>query len=119
MARRPRPDQIDRLIAARIRTRRVELGINQTELAEMIGVTYQQQFKYEHAVNRVSAGRLAIICKALGLDPRELLAINGEELPQPRRSSRGALELARAASELPAHIRVALLRFVRALGQRV
>ena len=34
------------------------LGLTQQQLAEMIGVTYQQAHKYERGINRVSAGRL-------------------------------------------------------------
>ena len=32
------------------------LGLTQQQLAEMIGVTYQQAHKYERGINRVSAG---------------------------------------------------------------
>ena len=41
------------------------LGLTQQRLAEMIGVTYQQAHKYERSVNRVSAGRLFEIARAL------------------------------------------------------
>ena len=49
---------IDDHIGARIRERRVMLGVSQQQLAEMISVTYQQAHKYERGINRVSAGRL-------------------------------------------------------------
>ena len=41
------------------------LGLTQQQLAEMIGVTYQQGHKYERGINRVSAGRLFEIARAL------------------------------------------------------
>ena len=41
------------------------LGLTQQQLAEMIGVTYQQAHKYERGINRVSAGRLFEIARAL------------------------------------------------------
>jgi transcriptional regulator with XRE-family HTH domain len=56
---------IDTHVGARIRERRIMLGLTQQHLAEMIGVTYQQEHKYEHAINRVSAGRLYEIARVL------------------------------------------------------
>ncbi|MGH1482012.1 MAG: helix-turn-helix domain-containing protein [Geminicoccales bacterium] len=66
-ARRSRPQEIDRYVSSRIRQRRIMLGITQQQMAELIGVTYQQAHKYERAVNRVSAGRLYQIALALGV----------------------------------------------------
>ena len=37
---------------------RVLLGLTQHQLADLIGVTYQQEHKYEKGINRVAAGRL-------------------------------------------------------------
>jgi len=55
----------DRHVGNRIRERRVMLGFSQQQLAELIGVTYQQAHKYEHGLNRISAGRLYEIAQAL------------------------------------------------------
>ena len=44
------------------------LGLTQQELADLIGVTYQQAHKYERGVNRISSGRLFEIAKVLGVD---------------------------------------------------
>ncbi len=41
------------------------LGLTQQQLAELIGITYQQAHKYEVGMNRVSAGRLYAIAQAL------------------------------------------------------
>jgi transcriptional regulator with XRE-family HTH domain len=49
---------IDRHVGACIRERRITLGLTQQQLAEMIGITYQQAHKYERGINRISAGRL-------------------------------------------------------------
>ena len=54
---------IDDHVGARIRERRIMLGLTQQQLAEMIGVTYQQAHKYERGINRVSAGRLYEIAR--------------------------------------------------------
>src|SRR5438876_11586473 len=66
-ARRPagRTQGIDRHVGARVRERRIMLGLTQQQLADLIGVTYQQAHKYERGINRVSAGRLFEIAQVL------------------------------------------------------
>ena len=64
---RLRSQDVDRHIGARVRDRRVLLGLTQQQMAELIGVTYQQAHKYEKGINRVSAGRLYRIARALGV----------------------------------------------------
>jgi len=66
--RRPRAQDIDRHIGARLRGGRVMNGLTQQGLAELIGVTYQQAHKYENGVNRIAAGRLYTIAQVLGVD---------------------------------------------------
>ncbi len=63
-----RANAADRHVGARIRERRVMMGLSQQQLARMIGVTYQQAHKYETGINRISAGRLYQIARALGVD---------------------------------------------------
>ena len=58
---------MDQHVGARIRERRTMLGISQQQLAQTIGVTYQQAHKYERGLNRISAGRLYEIASALGV----------------------------------------------------
>jgi transcriptional regulator with XRE-family HTH domain len=62
-----RTQQIDRHVGARIRERRTMLGLTQQQLADLIGVTYQQAHKYERGINRVSAGRLFEMAQVLGV----------------------------------------------------
>ncbi len=44
------------------------LGLTQQQMAELIGVTYQQAHKYEKGINRVAGGRLYTIAQALGVE---------------------------------------------------
>ena len=44
---RPRAPDVDRHVGARMRERRIMLGLTQQQMAELIGVTYQQAHKYE------------------------------------------------------------------------
>ena len=62
-----RASAADRHVGARIRERRVMLGLSQQQLAQMIGVTYQQAHKYERGLNRISAGRLYEIAQVLNV----------------------------------------------------
>ncbi len=43
------------------------LGFSQQQMADLIGVTYQQAHKYERGINRISAGRLHEIAQVLGV----------------------------------------------------
>jgi transcriptional regulator with XRE-family HTH domain len=57
---------VDKSIAIKIHTLRLELGLSRQQLAKLINVTHQQIFKYETGTNRISAGRLFEIATALG-----------------------------------------------------
>jgi transcriptional regulator with XRE-family HTH domain len=61
------PDPVDVHVGARIRTRRLYIGMNQETLARALGLTFQQVQKYEGGANRVSASRLSQIAKILGV----------------------------------------------------
>ena len=64
---------VDRLIGARVRARRLELRVSQEKLANDIGVTFQQIQKYEKGVNRIAASTLIDIGEALKIQPAVLL----------------------------------------------
>lgn len=65
---RSRALDVDHFVSMRIRQRRIMLGLTQQQMAELIGVTYQQAHKYETGINRISAGRLFQIAQALGVE---------------------------------------------------
>jgi transcriptional regulator with XRE-family HTH domain len=52
-------------VGQRIRARRMAKGMSQTNLGDLLGVTFQQVQKYEKGVNRVGAGRLVRVADAL------------------------------------------------------
>jgi transcriptional regulator with XRE-family HTH domain len=58
-------NHIDTHIGQKIYSLRLAMGMSRQELGDQIGVTHQQCQKYEKGTNRVSAGRLALIAKAL------------------------------------------------------
>jgi transcriptional regulator with XRE-family HTH domain len=77
-------------------------GLTQQQLAELVGITYQQAHKYESGTNRVAVGRLYAIAQALGVDPSyffEGLGLGAPTIgaqPQP-----AMLGLARSFTNLP------------------
>ncbi len=58
-------ESIDQRVAARIRERRIDMGITLQSLARQIGVAFQQAHKYERGLSRISAGRLYHVALAL------------------------------------------------------
>ena len=64
-------------IGARIRARRRELGLTQAQLAERLGVSFQQVQKYERGDNRVAASTLAGAAAALGASVAWLIGEEG------------------------------------------
>ena len=58
---------VDLYVGKRIRHRRWLIGMTQQELADHVGIKFQQIQKYETGVNRVSASRLWDISEKLGV----------------------------------------------------
>ena len=75
------PDPLDTMVGARIRVLRIHNKISQTDLAEQIGVTFQQVQKYEKGTNRIGASRLSRIANVLGVSVGELFESSQPESP--------------------------------------
>lgn len=69
--------ELDRQIGARVRERRLEVGLSQTQLAEALGITFQQIQKYEKGVNRVAAVTLYQISRVLNTPLMSLIPRSG------------------------------------------
>jgi transcriptional regulator with XRE-family HTH domain len=65
MPRANLPTAHDRYIGERIREARIAGKISQEDLADMIGISYQQVQKYETGKNRVNGARFDRLCTAL------------------------------------------------------
>jgi transcriptional regulator with XRE-family HTH domain len=63
-----RPTETDKYVGARIRERRIMMGLSQQDITDLIGVTYQQAHKYERGINRISASRLYDIAGVLKVE---------------------------------------------------
>ena len=124
-------NEIDYHVGRRIRRRRRLLGLTQQQLAESVGIRFQQIQKYESGANRVSASRLFEIAEALdapvqyfydGLDSSGIDAvIDGESVASDVLSQKETLDLVRAYYKLNERPRRRLLELARALdpAQRI
>ena len=77
----------DAHVGARLKLRRTLLGISQTELGNLLGLTFQQIQKYEKGQNRLTAGRLMEVARLMGVSVQYFF----EDLPElPSLSGKGA-----------------------------
>jgi len=58
---------VDVHVGARVRQRRALLGMSQTNLADAVGLTFQQIQKYERGFNRIGSSRLYEFAKILNV----------------------------------------------------
>jgi transcriptional regulator with XRE-family HTH domain len=108
---------LDHHIAARLRQRRTMLGLTQQQVAEMVGITYQQAHKYETGINRISAGRLHQLARALGVEPAYFYeGLGSGEPARPTARQRQMIELVRSFAALPRLQQEALAALARALA---
>ena len=98
---RHRAGDIDRQVGARIRERRIMMGLTQQQMAERIEVTYQQVHKYEKGTNRVSAGRLYAFAQALNVEINFFFeGVRAGQTAEPAPHQRLMFELARSFTSI-------------------
>ena len=56
---------VDVHVGVRVRLRRTLLGMTQTDLSDVLSLSYQQVQKYESGMNRISASRLFDLSRVL------------------------------------------------------
>jgi len=61
------PNTTDVYIGKRLRMLRLSRGLSQTDIANQLGITFQQIQKYENGRNRIGAGRLREMANLLGV----------------------------------------------------
>ena len=113
------PDPLDVMVGARIRIFRTHRGMSQTDLAEKIGVAFQQVQKYEKGTNRIGASRLSRIAAVLGISIGELFETPGETRRPDAKSPFRLLAGRDALRVLTAFSRIADPRLRRAIAQLV
>ena len=115
---------VDVHVGKRIRHRRWMVGMTQQQLAERVGIKFQQIQKYETGMNRVSASRLWEISSALNVQPSFFFEGIGAaqsggdqtDLPGDLLSDKEALELVRSYYAIPETQRRRLFDLARVLS---
>ena len=112
---------IDTVVGQRIKTRRQALKLTQTQLAEKIGVTFQQVQKYENGTNRVSAARLWNIAAVFEVPITFFFDSIDETLTEDGKTDvfadRGAMELIDLYTRLTDAQKQAVLSFLRSVAE--
>ena len=116
---------VDIHVGKRVRHRRWLVGMTQQQLAEKVGIKFQQVQKYETGMNRVSASRLWDISDALdvpvsfffdGLADNKNKAETNSEIPLDLMADKEALELVRSYYSMPENQRRRLFDLARVLS---
>jgi transcriptional regulator with XRE-family HTH domain len=116
---------VDVHVGKRIRHRRWTMGTTQQQLADAVGIKFQQIQKYETGANRVSASRLWDIATALqvpvsfffeGMEGAEAGEAPRGDMPGDLLSDREALELLRSYYAIPEAQRRRLFDLARVLS---
>lgn len=115
---------VDVHVGKRIRHRRWMVGMTQQQLAEKVGIKFQQIQKYETGMNRVSASRLWDISEALSVSidfffeglEGGMAAMAEATLPGDILADKEALELVRSYYAIPENQRRRLFELARVLS---
>lgn len=115
---------VDVHVGKRVRHRRWMVGMTQQQLAEIVGIKFQQIQKYETGMNRISASRLWDIADAMdvqvsyffeGLDP-DAHETEESDVPGDLLADKEALELVRSYYAIPENQRRRLFELARSLS---
>ncbi len=115
---------VDVHVGKRLRHRRWMIGMTQQQLAEQVGIKFQQIQKYETGMNRVSASRLWDISDALGVPVSfffeglsdDAKKADGAKVPGDILADKEALELVRSYYAIPENQRRRLFDLARSLS---
>ncbi|MFP7673658.1 helix-turn-helix domain-containing protein [Marivita sp. S0852] len=119
---------VDVHVGKRVRHRRWLVGMTQQQLAEKVGIKFQQIQKYETGANRVSASRLWDIADALDVpvafffegieeaQQEDATASSSEAVPSDILGDKEALDLVRSYYAIPENQRRRLFELARVLS---
>ncbi|MBM2320464.1 MULTISPECIES: helix-turn-helix domain-containing protein [Marivita] len=119
---------VDVHVGKRVRHRRWLVGMTQQQLAEKVGIKFQQIQKYETGANRVSASRLWDIADALDVpvafffegiedaEKKEAQTVGAEAIPADLLGDKEALDLIRSYYSIPENQRRRLFELARVLS---
>lgn len=107
------------LLEKMVRTRRLEMHLSQTELADRLGLSFQQIQKYEKGINRIGAARLASIAIVLNTNVAYFVGDEGRALQISETdkfmATREGIDLAETMLKLRADLRRTVIDIARRL----
>ncbi len=116
---------VDVHVGKRVRHRRWLIGMTQQQLAQQVGIKFQQIQKYETGANRISASRLWDIAEALdvpvafffeGLEETQKSDADKKSVPADLMGDKEALDLVRSYYAIPENQRRRLFELARVLS---
>ena len=111
---------VDIHVGKRVRHRRWMVGMTQQQLAEKVGIKFQQIQKYETGMNRVSASRLYEIARTLDVPVSHFFeGLENEPVQESQDvlSDKEAMELIRSYYAIPENQRRRLFDLARVLSE--
>ncbi len=118
---------VDVHVGKRVRHRRWMLGMTQQQLADKVGIKFQQIQKYETGMNRISASRLWDISSAMNVSIAFFFEGLGVNAASPAETApvyfadpmaeREAIELVRSYTAIPAEQRRRLFDLAKVLSE--
>jgi transcriptional regulator with XRE-family HTH domain len=110
--------ELSEIIGGRLRAARVLKRVSQEQLAEALGVTFQQVQKYEKGTNRISAPMLIRAARHLDLPIEFFTQTDRVDASQLDGLSSRDIEFARLMGQLPDQVVRALMTLAKALATR-
>lgn len=103
-------------IGQRLRALRLETGKSQKQLAQELGVTYQQLHKYEHGTNQIPSTQIFRLCELLGCSADYLVGrTDSQDHVLATERHRRVMETARLMRALPEEQQAVVYSVARAL----
>ncbi|AHX03242.1 helix-turn-helix family protein [Ehrlichia chaffeensis str. Heartland] len=75
-----RPHPVDECVGKEIKRQRIMRGMSQNQLANKLGITFQQVQKYEKGTNRIVISRLYQLASVLNVEVRDIMLKLQEDL---------------------------------------
>jgi DNA-binding XRE family transcriptional regulator len=97
MTQKIKPEPVDCHVGQQLRKLRHLRGMSQSDLAQAVGITFQQVQRYENGTNRVSASRLHLLARILKVSVSAFFEGIDEPAAEPLPTGRGAAQIRKSS----------------------
>jgi transcriptional regulator with XRE-family HTH domain len=115
-SRRSRQQERYESIGARLRFLRTAAGYSQSQIADHLGLSFQQVQKYESGANRIPAADMQDLAELFGCSFADLLGATEGDGIALKQLDRRFLDLAQEWAGLSEDVRSAMLKLARAMN---